>query len=78
MFLSNQIIFLYMCEPNLTNFYHVEIISQSHKLFSTQVGITYVNSADLFNNIFVIHGVPHDLNSSFNLLTLYSKAPLSW
>ena len=28
MFLSNQIHFLYMFEPNVTNVYHIEIILQ--------------------------------------------------
>ena len=28
MILSNQIIFLYMSEPNVTNVYHMEIIFQ--------------------------------------------------
>ena len=39
-FLSNQVIFLYLCEPNLTIIYHVEIIFQwIHKLFSVQADI---------------------------------------
>ena len=53
-FLFNQINFPYICKPNLTNIYHIEIIFQR-----IHVGIilkpcwynTYINPADLFNYI---------------------------
>ena len=55
MFLSNQIKFLYMCEPNLTNIYHIKIIFLSMNTYIILNSCwynSYVNPADLFNNIF--------------------------
>ena len=35
-------LFLYMCEPNLTNIGHIEIkFEQTHKRFSPHVGIIH-------------------------------------
>ena len=50
-------LFLYMCEPNLTNIYHTNIfVPQKHKSVLTHVGWynLYVDLADPLHDIFLI------------------------